>query len=182
MPRRTALCFGLTALVASGPSRAVSVDQAMMLPQPGDLLVTEAGGTIINPTDLSFDAPPTRARAMDPATRIIRNRVRSSQILLISLDAKDLQAAQAPFAAAGIVAFSAICTHAGCLVSEWKPIQRNLLCPCHGSVYDPADGGRVVAGPAPRPLPALPLRLTQDGLTVAAAFTARIGASTGRTD
>lgn len=47
-------------------------------------------------------------------------------------------------------AFSAICTHQGCHVN--RVAQGKIFCPCHGSVYDAATG-KVVAGPAPRPLP-----------------------------
>ena len=47
-------------------------------------------------------------------------------------------------------AFSAICTHQGCHVN--RVAGEHILCPCHGSVFD-AVTGRVVAGPAPRPLP-----------------------------
>jgi rieske iron-sulfur protein len=100
----------------------------------------------------------------------------------VRLDAADLSEAEVKFAAGDIVAFSAICTHAGCLVSGWRPQETHLFCPCHGSVYDPASGARVVAGPAPRPLPALPLRIEGGVLMVAAPFTARIGGYTGRTD
>ena len=52
------------------------------------------------------------------------------------------------------VAYSAICTHQGCEVAY-----RNgqLVCPCHGSVFDPANNGQVVTPPAQRPLPEIPL-------------------------
>ncbi len=50
-----------------------------------------------------------------------------------------------------VVAFSAICTHRGCTV---KPTGDRYRCPCHGSVYDAATG-RVISGPAPRPLPSV---------------------------
>jgi rieske iron-sulfur protein len=106
----------------------------------------------------------------------------AGQILLLRLNADDLGEADIPFAADRIVAFSALCTHAGCLVSGWKPSESHFLCPCHGSVYDPAAGGRVVAGPAPRPLPALKLRIDGNALVVEAGFTTRIGGYTGRTD
>jgi Rieske Fe-S protein len=54
------------------------------------------------------------------------------------------------------VAYSAVCTHQGCTVA-YKNGQ--LACPCHGSVFDPAKGASVVAGPAPRPLPEIPVKV-----------------------
>jgi cytochrome b6-f complex iron-sulfur subunit len=47
-------------------------------------------------------------------------------------------------------AFSAICTHLGCIV-KWDPETRKILCPCHAGVFG-ADG-KVVGGPPSRPLP-----------------------------
>jgi nitrite reductase/ring-hydroxylating ferredoxin subunit len=54
------------------------------------------------------------------------------------------------------VAFSAVCTHQGCTVAYQGG---QLACPCHGSVFDPARGAEVVAGPAPRPLPEIPVKV-----------------------
>jgi nitrite reductase/ring-hydroxylating ferredoxin subunit len=54
------------------------------------------------------------------------------------------------------VAYSAVCTHQRCEVAYQDG---NLACPCHGSVFDPADGAAVVAGPAPRPLPEIPVKV-----------------------
>jgi cytochrome b6-f complex iron-sulfur subunit len=54
------------------------------------------------------------------------------------------------------VAYSAVCTHQGCTVA-YKGGE--LACPCHGSVFDPAHGAAVVAGPAPRPLPEIPVKV-----------------------
>jgi Rieske Fe-S protein len=56
------------------------------------------------------------------------------------------------------VAYDATCTHAGCTVAFSDPL---LACPCHGSRFDPAAGGEVVAGPAPRPLAQLPITVDQ---------------------
>lgn len=58
--------------------------------------------------------------------------------------------------------FSAVCTHMGCTV---EPAGPQLHCPCHGSVFDAATG-RVIHGPAPRPLPSIPVRVV-DGRVVA---------------
>ena len=75
----------------------------------------------------------------------------------------------------GIVAYSKICTHAGCAIglyraplfppAEPKPA---LICPCHYSTFDPANGGEVVFGPAGRPLPQLPLMVDKQGYLRAA--------------
>lgn len=64
----------------------------------------------------------------------------------------------------GYAAYSAQCTHAGCTVSSRTgPNDQNFLCPCHQSVYNPLQGAKVVGGPAPRPLPQLPVGVTEDG-------------------
>ena len=54
------------------------------------------------------------------------------------------------------VAYSAVCTHQGCTVAYQGG---NLACPCHGSVFDSAKGAEVVEGPAPRPLPEIPVKV-----------------------
>jgi Rieske Fe-S protein len=54
-----------------------------------------------------------------------------------------------------VVAFSAVCTHQGCVV---KPESAELHCPCHGSVFD-AFTGENLEGPAPRPLDAVTVRV-----------------------
>ncbi|MGZ4110604.1 MAG: TQO small subunit DoxD [Actinomycetota bacterium] len=57
-----------------------------------------------------------------------------------------------------VVAYSRVCTHAGCLVG-YDTNQRVLYCPCHGAEYDPARGAAVIGGPAPRPLPEIPVKI-----------------------
>jgi Rieske Fe-S protein len=54
------------------------------------------------------------------------------------------------------VAYSATCTHQGCEVA-YRNAQ--LVCPCHGSVFDPANNGQVVTPPAQRPLPEIPVEV-----------------------
>ena len=58
-----------------------------------------------------------------------------------------------------VVAFSGVCTHAGCTVVPERGTE--LDCPCHGSKFDAATGA-VLTGPATRPLPAVPVTV-QDG-------------------
>ena len=68
----------------------------------------------------------------------------------------------------GLVAYSAICTHLGCTVLPRLSEQGYIVCPCHASVFDPAADARVVSGPANRPLPALPIEVSSDGVLRAA--------------
>jgi Rieske Fe-S protein len=58
-------------------------------------------------------------------------------------------------------AFSAVCTHMGCIVNQIS--DGRIDCPCHGSEYSITDGA-VLAGPAPRPLPAKQLKITGDSI------------------
>ena len=55
------------------------------------------------------------------------------------------------------VAYSTICTHAGCQV-QFNPSAKDLVCPCHGAVYDPYNNAQVLAGPAPYPLQSIPIQ------------------------
>jgi ubiquinol-cytochrome c reductase iron-sulfur subunit len=85
----------------------------------------------------------------------------------------------------GILAYSKICTHAGCAIALYrKPtfpdVQPGpaLVCPCHYSTFDPASGGTVLFGPAGRPLPQLPLALGPGGeLRAAGTFSGAVGPS-----
>ena len=63
----------------------------------------------------------------------------------------------------GYLAFSKVCTHAGCPVGQYEAQYQKLLCPCHESTFDVLNGCAVVFGPAPRPLPQLPLTVDDQG-------------------
>lgn len=60
-------------------------------------------------------------------------------------------------------AFSAICTHLGCII-RWLPEKGEFLCPCHAGRF--ASDGKVLAGPPPRPLQVIPVAVAGDNLLV----------------
>jgi len=62
-----------------------------------------------------------------------------------------------------ITAFSPICPHLGCHYN-WHPETGEFACPCHGSIY--SITGKVIGGPAPRPLDTLPTKLEGETLFV----------------
>jgi rieske iron-sulfur protein len=147
-------------------------------PQEGDRFVFATGerkGDLITPADLLLGGPPVMAFPMDAQTKIVRDGSRLNQVLLLHLDAEVLVGDTRQRSAAGIVSYSAICTHAGCDVEDWQAETQTLMCFCHYSQFDPKDGARVVDGPAPRRLAALPLKVADGILVAAAGFIGRVG-------
>ena len=66
-----------------------------------------------------------------------------------------------------IVAYSKICTHVGCPAALYEQTTHRILCPCHQSTFDATQGATVIFGPAPRPLPQLPITTNAQGYLVA---------------
>ncbi|MFL5966815.1 MAG: Rieske 2Fe-2S domain-containing protein [Gaiellaceae bacterium] len=96
-----------------------------------------------------------------------------------------LPAERKGWAPEGILAYSKICTHAGCAISLYrKPTfavvepHEAFVCPCHYSTFDPAKAGKVIFGPAGRDLPQLPLQIARGGeLRAAGNFSGPVGPS-----
>jgi ubiquinol-cytochrome c reductase iron-sulfur subunit len=90
-------------------------------------------------------------------------------VLMVRMDPRDLKETEErkSWSYEGIVAYSKVCTHVGCPVALYEQQTHHLLCPCHQSTFDLADGARVVFGPANRPLPQLPITVDDEGYLVA---------------
>jgi len=95
----------------------------------------------------------------------------NSAALLIRVEPELLRlpGERAAWAPNGFVAYSKVCTHAGCPVGLYRSSEHTLICPCHQSEFDVLDGARPISGPAARALPQLPIRLQEDGTFVALA-------------
>jgi ubiquinol-cytochrome c reductase iron-sulfur subunit len=103
-----------------------------------------------------------------------------SQAVLIRVEPGQLQLPPDRLAGApeGLVAYSKICTHAGCPLGLYLAATHELRCPCHQSTFDVLDGARPVYGPAPKPLPQLPVEIDADGgLRATGDFTDPVGPS-----
>ena len=111
----------------------------------------------------------------------------ASALVVVRLDPRSihLPRERADWAPFGILAYSKICTHAGCAIALYrKPTfpavepGPALVCPCHYSTFNPATGATVTFGPAGRPLPQLPLLVDDLGyLRAAGNYSARVGPS-----
>jgi rieske iron-sulfur protein len=151
-------------------------------PQKGDLFVVSQGerkGEVVKPDDLKLGGPPVRAWPQDPKSSVVRSGSRLNEVLIVKLDVAELDDDTKAHSADGIVAYSAVCVHAGCPVTAWVKSdtsnQNVMKCMCHNSEYDPRHSAEVVFGPATRRLPALPLAVADGSLTVAAPFVGKVG-------
>jgi rieske iron-sulfur protein len=175
---RGALCASLCAGGLRG-AEAAADDPAKQAPQIGDELAFasyENDGRAITPTDLVAGEPPLIVYPRDPASGIIRERSRINQVLVLRLAPDEIAGLEV--VDGGVIAFSGICTHAACGVTEWNATARHFVCPCHASEYDPRQKAKVVAGPAPRALPLLPIARRGEGYVVAGPFSGIVGAPT----
>jgi rieske iron-sulfur protein len=186
--RRTLILTALAAGVCIAANKsAAAADEDLPgsdeRPQKADLLVVSEGdgeGQVIKPQDLKVGGPPVHAWPKDPKTSVIRNGSRLNEVLVVRLDPAELDDETRSHAADGIVAYSAICAHAGCPVTAWVKGEAGdkdvFKCMCHNSEYDPRQGAEVVFGPAPRRLATLPLAIVDGSLIVAASFVGKVGA------
>ncbi|HEX3540416.1 MAG TPA: Rieske 2Fe-2S domain-containing protein [Acidimicrobiales bacterium] len=92
-----------------------------------------------------------------------------SQTILINVGdaAQTVRTGRGTWSVQGYVAFSKVCTHAGCPVGLYRSTSHQLLCPCHQSTFNVLDECRPVFGPATRSLPQLALEVNGDGYLTA---------------
>jgi rieske iron-sulfur protein len=170
-------CCGV-ALCAPVVARGDETDDAAAPPQIDDALVFAYGdraGQVVTAADVALGAKQLLAYPMHLGSRRIRDGTRLNQLIVVRLPPERLSAETRTRAADGIVAYSGVCTHTGCDVTDWYGDVLRFKCPCHESEFDPSDAARVVGGPAPWQLAALPLKIVDGGLVVAAPFEGRVG-------
>jgi len=159
--------FGL-ALLAPVLSMGPALDSHVLLETPwrrGRRLVDEHGKPI-KAADIEQESFYTAFAEGAPHDLI------GAPLVLVRLDPAQLRLPRSRrnWAPQGILAYSKICTHAGCAIALYRtplfpPVEAKpaLVCPCHYSTFDPATGGTVEFGPAGRDLPQLPLEVDADG-------------------
>jgi ubiquinol-cytochrome c reductase iron-sulfur subunit len=151
----------VTPVASLGPNVSQRIDETPW--RRGVRVVDERGGAILA-DDVAqgtfVTGFPEGASLRDLAAPVVIVRLPPSAIRLP--DGRD----PASWAPEGLLAYSKICTHAGCAIGLYRyPSFRAtqprpaLVCPCHYSTFDPARGADVIFGPAGRPLPQLPLAI-----------------------
>jgi ubiquinol-cytochrome c reductase iron-sulfur subunit len=144
----------------------------------GTRLTTDPDGRALKATDLEDNQVVhiiPEVPAADRESHEWLTEKAKAMVLLVRLPAGILKKEQLPGAAyqdpslggSAIVAYSKVCTHVGCPVALYDDQSHHLLCPCHQSTFDIANGAKVIFGPAKRPLPQLPITVDADGYLVA---------------
>jgi rieske iron-sulfur protein len=132
--------------------------------QPGDMLVYAQGGSAGSTIEAS-------SMKVGDAVLAYPSGKSSNPANLVQLIKLDETAFKPPtdisLTDKGFVAYSAICTHLGCTVS-WmpnaeSPVASYTECFCHNSIFNPAQGAKVLAGPAPIPLAQIGVKVRQEG-------------------
>ena len=165
---------------AAGAQAAAPAATRSPKPEPGDKLAFMIGpkaGKEVKPADIEVGKPPVLAYPMDPATgKVLISK--ANLLTVVRLKPADLKPTSARNAADGIVAFSSLCTHYGCPITTLHPSQTQIVCNCHGSVFDAANRGAVTQGPATRRLAMLPLTIKDGALVVSGKFDGPLGPPT----
>ena len=146
--RKILLLAGASTLLCCGVSSGLTAADA--LPKSGintgDLLVTTAdnSGTPLKASDIKVGGKPLLVYPFDIDTKKPRSESRLNKLLLVRVSPKDLSEDARARSVDGVLAFSAVCTHQGCDVTEWKASEKTLLCFCHSSQFNPVNNGAVI--------------------------------------
>ncbi|KHL09095.1 UNVERIFIED_CONTAM: ubiquinol-cytochrome C reductase [Mumia flava] len=132
--------------------------------EPGQIEV----GQLINAQPEVFFETDSHGHAVFHGTELLQAKAKASVIVVrIRPEDNNPREGQENWDVDGILCYSKICTHVGCPISLWEQHTHHLLCPCHQTTYDLADGGKVIFGPGHRPLPQLPLAVDSEGYLIA---------------
>jgi ubiquinol-cytochrome c reductase iron-sulfur subunit len=165
LARLLAVSLGAFGIAAVFPIRSLGTRPGRQLFhtswRKGSRTVTEAGRPV-RPGDIPVDGVLTVFPEGAVGTE-------DSQTLLIRLSAGDYRPlpGREGWAPGDVVAYSKICTHAGCPVGLYRADSKQLFCPCHQSVFDVLEAAKPAGGPATTALPQLPLDVDGDGYLVA---------------
>lgn len=119
---------------------------------------------------MTEDGKPVAANALQPGVTLIvfpedSIGAERAQTILLRVDQQLLQLPKdrQDWAPMGNLAYSRVCTHAGCTVGMYEKTTHLLMCPCHQSTFDVLRAARPNGGPAARALPQLPLYADNEG-------------------
>jgi ubiquinol-cytochrome c reductase iron-sulfur subunit len=173
--------LGLPAIVALrdlGPLPGQALERTVW--RKGMRIVNDVSGTPIRPDEIEigqlinaepavfFETDEAGHPVIHPHHVLLAEKAKAA-VIVVRMQPRDITPAEGRenWGIDGILCYSKICTHVGCPISLWEQQTHQLLCPCHQSTFDLADNGKVLFGPAARPLPQLPIAVDDEGYLIA---------------
>jgi ubiquinol-cytochrome c reductase iron-sulfur subunit len=131
----------------------------------GKLLINENTGEPLRPEDVPVGSLAfARPEGLEPDSHEFNTEIAKAALMLVRIEPEDIKDKKSlDWSYDGVLAYSKICTHVGCPVSLYEQQTHHVLCPCHQSTFDLADGARVLFGPAGHALPQLKISVNDDG-------------------
>jgi rieske iron-sulfur protein len=164
---------------------AMPLPQAKGVPQIGDTFALSAGpnkGKEVMVADVVMDARPVLAVAKNPSTGKLEEEAGDNDhatVLLYRVSPDSYPAEMKDDTVEGISCYSAMCTHLGCLLSDWNASEKVFKCPCHDATFDPLKQGKNVGGPKLREIPYIPIKAVDGKLVVAGKPSGYVGVKRG---
>jgi Rieske Fe-S protein len=186
MLKSTCTLVGATALVSIGGSVKAFAEPQKDAPQVGDVFVFTDGpkkGSVVMVDDVVLDAAPLTVMPKDPNGAV---RDGENFTTLLYRVAKDkVPADMAPDTIDGLAAWSAVCTHQGCLMTEVHKASEavnafGFICPCHDAIFDPLQEGKNTAGATSATLAYFPIKSDGGKIVVKDLPSAHVGIKKGR--
>ncbi|GGO82030.1 cytochrome bc1 complex Rieske iron-sulfur subunit [Wenjunlia tyrosinilytica] len=146
----------------------------------GKLLINQNTNEPMKPSDITVGSLTfAKPDGLEETAEDFQEQIAKAALMIVRLEPEDIKdKRELEWGHEGIVAFSKICTHVGCPISLYEQQTHHVLCPCHQSTFDLADGARVIFGPAGHALPQLRISVNSDGyLEALGDFTEPVGPS-----
>ncbi len=174
------------AVMSVGVSVPAFADPQKDAPQIGDVFVFTSGpkkDSVVMVDDVVLDAAPLTVMAKDPNGAV---RDGDNFATLLYRVAKDkVPADMAPDTIDGVMAYSAVCTHQGCLMTEIHQKSEavnafGFICPCHDAIFDPTQEGKNTGGATSATLAYFPIKSDGGKIVVKDLPSAHVGVKKGR--
>jgi rieske iron-sulfur protein len=179
--KSTCAVAGATAVLSmSGSPSAFAFDSQKNVPQIGDSFVFADGakkGQAVTVADIVTDAPPVIVKAKS-ASGVVSDEDNTT-VLLYRVSPDKIPASTKGDTVEGILAYSAVCTHLGCILTNWNATTKEFLCPCHDALFDPLKEGANTGGATCRSLPHIPVKAVNGQLVVADVPSGHVGVKRG---
>ena len=176
---------GATAVMSMGASLPAFAADQKDVPQVGDGFVFTDGpkkGNVVMVDDVVVDANPITVQAASPNGTPREGD--NCAAVLYRVAASKVPSDMASDSVDGIMAYSAVCTHQGCMMTELhKPNELvaafGIICPCHDAIFDPFQGGKNTGGATSRTLPHFPIKSDGGKITVTGVPSGYVGIKRG---